>query len=856
MANKIDARAIKGLENGGPGGGGIPEAPINSRLYGRSDAAWKEIVINPDGSISNETVISFPSLVLATAATIPTAVNIIAVIVSGNAMLYRRYTFSGPATEFIPLKTNGGTVNWAPAEYFSPLHWGAVGDGVANDRDAIVRMLQFMYGTPATNGDQENAFANQKPFVIDGRQRVYGVGGPVNLGNTGAKYAQTGMAYRLRIHELSLKALAGGNWSGNYDDVNGIPRALLIIAWQFPFTVFTDAYTGMMDITIDHLRLDCNFQTSGIFLKSTYQCEINGPRIQQIGKNGFGIKTSDHRASENVNGYGSRNGALMIRTPNIEGKVTESGQGFPGSDTALTMGTVGIEMRSLDFRIDAAIISHVSKAMVLEGRAGQIYNIHPWSNLIEVGLDANNLMFVNGYIDYNKFLLKSFKHKFIGVHWIIPGTDTDEGIELQASLPNERAEGLLFIGCTFDHYMDIKFTTTGSGSWAEDKTRKLTMIGCHYGPNNTTAQIERYADRHGIAAATGAHWFRNGDWARGEIRLNSDTLHVGKDRGTDGVAIIHLQSGAGDQSNASLTKESGPAGFLKLANTAGGLWLETSANDLKLWNDGNFTTKGNAFYLGGGRIADGTAELFLINRKGTPFPLPSGVLRAQAGTGVELQAQMAGGWLRFGVPTTINALGIEATGLVKVAKGLDITTGDARTVAGRHIAGPRDILTVTDRTLGVINTHNGQVSAYTNSFGAPFIGGRDGNGPILTMGRDGSALNSISVSGSTISYPTTSDERLKEDLKKIDLTIIDDLSPYDFRWTKYGTREHGFMAQREENKVPHLVVKEPITLEDGTEDFIWGIDKATLIPLLVATVQDLRKRIDKLENPSNGVQDD
>lgn len=807
----IHADVIAGLTNGGGGGDG------------------------------QETVVSFSSLASAAAATIGDDINLICVIVSGTALLYRRYTFTGPATEFLPLKTNSGTVNWSPAEDFSPLHWGATGDGIVNDRDAITRMIKFMYGTPVTNGNQENAFANQKPFVIDGRQRVYGVGGPVNFGNTGVDYGVTGMVYRLRIHELSLKALPGGNWTGDFDEVNGIPRALMIMAWQFPFSVSNDAFTGMYDITIDHLRLDCNFLTSGLFLKSTYQLEMNGPRIQQIGKNGFGIRTSDHRATENVNGYGARNGALMIRTANIEGKVTESGTDFPPGEDDATMNTTGIDMRGLDFRIDGAIISHVSRSMNLQGRAGQIYNLHPWARLIEIGPDANNLMFCNGYIDYVKFLFKSFKHKFIGMHWIIPSTDTDHGIELQAQNPDETADGLIFCGCTFDHYMDIKFTTAGTGTWAQDKTRKLTMLGCHYGPNNTTAQIERFADMHGIARATGAHWFRNGDSAVGEIRLNANIMHIGKDRGTDGEAIVYLQSGAGDQQNASVRKESGAASLMRVINESGGLSLETSANSIKIWNDGNGTTQSTSWYVGHNRASSGTAELLLVDQPGTPAPTPAGALRAFTSALVELVAQKSGGSLRFSVPGTTGAMLVNNDGTMTFAK-------DTRSTAGRVMAGARNILGVSDTTVGSIMTNNGQVSTYTESSGAPYIGSRNNDGPLITFGKAGSALNSISVSGSTISYPTSSDERLKEDFLAIDPALIDLLKVYDFAWIdRDGVRGHGVKAQEAEGIIQDMIVKSSVDPEIEGGDFVWGADYSKAVPLLIAAIQDLRARVGALE---------
>lgn len=122
----------------------------------------------------------------------------------------------------------------------------------------------------------------------------------------------------------------------------------------------------------------------------------------------------------------------------------------------------------------------------------------------------------------------------------------------------------------------------------------------------------------------------------------------------------------------------------------------------------------------------------------------------------------------------------------------------------------------------------------------------------------GDVAGTISLSGGTTVYATTSDYRVKEDVQDIDgaTASLLQLNPVNFRWASSGERTNGFLAHEVQAIVPDAVagVKDATRTyvdEDGvehTEMELQGLDQAKLVPLLVKTVQELEARISALES--------
>lgn len=806
-------------QSGGGGGGGIPDAPNNSVPYVRRNLAWAAATtyltpINPAspsttawvrkanswvdltpevqaivGSIG-VSIAAFGSRSAAEGATIPGSIPVIAVVHSNQALFYRRFTGSAQDQDNSALKSNGGTVFWNPAGDFSPLHWGAAGDGVTNDRLQVMTMFRFMFGTPTSNGNQVNAFMNQRPLVIHGHNRVYATAAPINLGNRGngasAELNKTGMVYRLRIHELSLKAIAG-DWDFDYD--TNMPRALLHLAWNFGIDA-DDTLSGMYDVYLDHLRLDCNWLSGGVYLQNTYQTTFSNLRIQHLGIDKIGVDTSVGLKTANPDGLQTLNGALTFLQPNIEGRVGEVYPDFPAGRTIETMGTTAMRIRTNDFRIDGVIASGCTTALDLYGRAGQIYNMHPWSREVRIRPTAHNLMFCNSYLDYTKFIIESWGHKFIAMHWILPNspTGTDRGVELRATAAATDGDGLMFTGCTFANDLDIRYTTEGVGTWVGDKARKVIIKDCWYGAGSTIAQIERFKNMHGITVSSGAHWFRTGDANIGEVRMVGDTLYVGKDRLVDGGASVQLQSKLGDQTTAGMYSYTG--GGMGILNSFAGGFIELGVL--------NITPA--AFFISGTTGAVNISRTLNIDNA---LSTAQNALTAQNG---DIRAVL-GGLAVFN--RTTQAL-------------TDTTTGGWRFTGQNGVVCNASATAATSALLNMIRQEAGFL-----------IRGSVGATTVNTQGLY------INASGN-FALTSSSDERLKMNFEVPDASIIDQFGVYSFEWKdRPGTKYIGVKAQELLRTIPEAVI--------GSEEEGYGVAYTELIPLMLATIKDLRKRVAELE---------
>jgi hypothetical protein len=152
----------------------------------------------------------------------------------------------------------------------------------------------------------------------------------------------------------------------------------------------------------------------------------------------------------------------------------------------------------------------------------------------------------------------------------------------------------------------------------------------------------------------------------------------------------------------------------------------------------------------------------------------------------------------------------------------------------------------------------------------------------------GSLVGTISTNGSSTSYNSTSDERLKKNIRHISEDVdvgdmIDRIRPVAFEWrdrlSVIGPGEHlqardgmkaeplgrgqragkgislghGFVAQELIQVAPFAVHApnlgtEPLTnVDDKSPVHPWGVDNSKLVPYLVAELQMLRKRVAQLE---------
>ena len=120
-------------------------------------------------------------------------------------------------------------------------------------------------------------------------------------------------------------------------------------------------------------------------------------------------------------------------------------------------------------------------------------------------------------------------------------------------------------------------------------------------------------------------------------------------------------------------------------------------------------------------------------------------------------------------------------------------------------------------------------------------------------GASSTAGGSISISsGTSVSYNTSSDHRLKENVVELTgaTTRLKQLAPKRFNFiaeTDDRTLD-GFLAHEVQSVVPEAVTGTHNEVDDDGNPKYQGIDQSKLVPLLVATIQELEARIAALES--------
>jgi hypothetical protein len=118
--------------------------------------------------------------------------------------------------------------------------------------------------------------------------------------------------------------------------------------------------------------------------------------------------------------------------------------------------------------------------------------------------------------------------------------------------------------------------------------------------------------------------------------------------------------------------------------------------------------------------------------------------------------------------------------------------------------------------------------------------------PIMQFaGSTGTEYGSIKILGTATQYNTSSDERLKENIRDAEDAgdKIDAIKIRQFDWKIGGEhQDYGVIAQELLPVAPEAVSK------GHTEDDMMGVDYSKLVPTLIKEIQSLRKRVEELEN--------
>jgi hypothetical protein len=143
----------------------------------------------------------------------------------------------------------------------------------------------------------------------------------------------------------------------------------------------------------------------------------------------------------------------------------------------------------------------------------------------------------------------------------------------------------------------------------------------------------------------------------------------------------------------------------------------------------------------------------------------------------------------------------------------------------------------TDNYLSICNSVSSNYSLYVANKGA------SGTRNMVAFFGTSSIVGSITYNGTVTAYNTTSDYRLKEDLKDFNgLDKVSKISVYDFKWKSEESRSYGVMAHELEEVLPDAVSGE----KDAEENQM--VDYSKIVPLLVKSIQELKAEIELLKS--------
>jgi hypothetical protein len=138
----------------------------------------------------------------------------------------------------------------------------------------------------------------------------------------------------------------------------------------------------------------------------------------------------------------------------------------------------------------------------------------------------------------------------------------------------------------------------------------------------------------------------------------------------------------------------------------------------------------------------------------------------------------------------------------------------------------------------IISTVNAEECMYLNRLTS--------DGTIVSFRRDNSQKGTIGISGSTTSYNTSSDYRLKNTIAPMTgaLAKVALLKPCTYKWNEDGSDGEGFIAHELAEVVPQCVTGEKDAVDADGNPRYQGIDTSFLVATLTAAIQELKAEFD------------
>jgi len=120
--------------------------------------------------------------------------------------------------------------------------------------------------------------------------------------------------------------------------------------------------------------------------------------------------------------------------------------------------------------------------------------------------------------------------------------------------------------------------------------------------------------------------------------------------------------------------------------------------------------------------------------------------------------------------------------------------------------------------------------------------------PILFQNSVGGTSGFIGQTTSNVTYNTSSDYRLKENVQPMTgaLAAVAQLKPCTYNWKVDGAAGQGFIAHELQEVVPDCVTGAKDAMDEDGNPKYQGIDTSFLVATLTAAIQELKAEVDAL----------
>jgi hypothetical protein len=154
-----------------------------------------------------------------------------------------------------------------------------------------------------------------------------------------------------------------------------------------------------------------------------------------------------------------------------------------------------------------------------------------------------------------------------------------------------------------------------------------------------------------------------------------------------------------------------------------------------------------------------------------------------------------------------------------------------------------------------VDDNTGAVTSNNDGYSFIHAKGSSNNGSItdkFQVSSSGDVLAAGNITAFGTAFASVSDRSWKKDIETFSgsLEKVTKLRPRKFKWKKDNKEDYGFIAQEVETILPQIVKSSGFSnagKETGESKKHKTIDYAKLTPYLVDTIQELIKRIEKLE---------